>query len=273
MTILQSIVLGIIQGASEFLPISSSGHLVLAPHLFGWVINPQEAFVFDVLVQVATMLAVIVYYWEDLVGIFSALIKGLIQRKPFAETKSRLGWFLVISTIPAGIAALLFKDTFEEAFSNPTYAAIFLLCTSLLLVLGELVGKRRRSLSSISLMDALVIGLFQVLALFPGISRSGSTISGGMLRGFERKASARYSFLMAVPVMSAAGVLAGYDLFRSPALTSNFLVYLPGFLTAALVGYLAIRWFIHYLSNRSLYLFAIYCAIVGTVFLLWNSPF
>lgn len=272
MTIFQSIVLGIIQGASEFLPISSSGHLVLAPYLFGWKINPREAFVFDVLAQVATMLAVIAYYREDLVDILFALLKGLANKRPFAETKSRLGWFLVISTIPAGIAALLFKDTLEEAFSNPTYAAIFLLCTSLLLVLGELIGKRSRSLGSIAIVDALVIGLFQVLALFPGISRSGSTITGGMLRGFERKASARYSFLMAVPVMSAAGVLAGYDLIKSPTLSANILIYLPGFLAATIVGYLAIRWFIHYLSSRSLYLFAIYCAIVGAVFLLWSSP-
>lgn len=271
MTIIQSIILGIIQGASEFLPISSSGHLVLAPYLFGWYIDPQEAFIFDVLVQVATMLAVIVYYWSDLVDILLAFVKGLLQKRPFAETNARIGWLLILSTIPAGIIALLFKDVFERAFSSPKFAAIFLLGTSLLLILGELLGKRTKSLSAIGFWDALVIGLFQVLALFPGISRSGSTITGGMVRGFDRKSAARYSFLMAVPVMTAAGLLASYDLLRAPTLLDNLAVYLAGFLAAAIVGYLAIRWFIHYLSSKSLYPFAIYCAVIGTIFLVWIS--
>lgn len=268
MTYFQSIILGIIQGASEFLPISSSGHLVLAPYLFGWDIAPREAFLFDVLVQVATLSAVIIYYWNDLKIILSAFLKNSIQGKPFQTEESRLGWFLVLSTIPAGGAALFLKDSLENAFSNPRFAAVFLLATSFLLLLGELIGKRTRELATITWRDSLVIGLFQVLALFPGISRSGSTISGGLLSNFDRKSSARYSFLMAVPVMAAAGLLAGYDLVRSPLLLPSLPVYLAGFVSAAIVGYLAIRWFIAYLSRQSLYLFAIYCALVGLGFLI-----
>ena len=267
MTYFQSIILGIIQGASEFLPISSSGHLVLAPYLFGWDIQPREAYIFDVLVQVATLTAVIIYYWKDLVTILQAFISNLLSGKPFQDPDSRLGWFLLLSTIPAGLAALLLKDTLESSFSNPKYAAIFLLVTSLTLLTGELVGKRRRELESLTWVDSLIIGLFQVLALFPGVSRSGSTITGGLLRNFDRKSSARYSFLMAVPVMSAAGVLAIYDLIKSPLLFKNLPVYLAGFITSAIVGYLAIRWFISYLSRKSLYLFAVYCALVGLSFL------
>jgi undecaprenyl-diphosphatase len=267
MSLFQSIVLGIIQGASEFLPISSSGHLVLAPYLFGWDLDPAEAFIFDVLVQVATLLAVIVFYWADLVAILKSVFLGLAIRKPFQGQDARLGWFLVLATVPAGVSALLFKDTFEAAFSSPKFAAIFLLCTSALLILGELFGKRKKSLPSIVWYDALIIGLFQVFALFPGISRSGATISGGLLRGFDRKSSARFSFLMAVPVMLAAGTLASIDLVHNPALFDHLLVYLPGFVTAAVVGYLAIRWFISFLSSKSLYIFAIYCAVVGSLFL------
>jgi len=267
-TYFQSIFLGIIQGASEFLPISSSGHLVLVPYLFGWEIPPREAFLFDILVQVATLSAVIIYYWHDLGIILSSFFKDLLAGKPFQTEESRLGWFLLLSTIPAGLAALLLKDTLEGAFSNPKFAAIFLLATSVLLLFGELFGKRSRNLSSLAWCDSLLIGLFQVLALFPGVSRSGSTITGGLLRNFDRKSSARYSFLMAVPVMVAAGVLAGYDLARSPLLLTNLPVYLVGFATAAIVGYLAIRWFITYLSRRSLYIFAIYCAVVGLGFLI-----
>lgn len=271
MTLSQALILGIIQGASEFLPISSSGHLVLAPYIFGWQIDPQEAFIFNVLVQVATLSAVIAYYWKDLKKILSAVISGLIRRKPFLEEDAKLGWLLVLSTIPAGLVALLFKDTFQAAFSDPRSAAIFLLCTSALLVIGELLGKRSKLLNSMNWLDALLIGLFQTLALFPGISRSGSTIAGGMIRGFDRKSSARYSFLMAVPVMLAAGVLAVNDLLQLPALLGNLPVYLAGFICAALVGYLAIRWFIGYLSRQSLYLFAAYCAVLGAGFLVYLS--
>lgn len=272
MTYFQSIILGIIQGASEFLPISSSGHLVLAPYLFGWEIQPREAYIFDVLVQVATLAAVIIYYWDDLLSILRSFIKDLFAGKPFREAESRLGWYLLLSTIPAGVTALLIKDTLEAAFSTPRFAAYFLLATSMLLLLGELVGKRSRNLHTVKWIDSIIIGFFQVLALFPGISRSGATITGGLLRNFNRKSSARYSFLMAVPVMAAAGVMAGYDLARSPLLMTNLPVYLAGFLSAACVGYLAIRWFIAYLSRQSLYLFALYCAVVGLCFLIFLNP-
>lgn len=269
MTYYQSIILGIIQGASEFLPISSSGHLVLAPYLFGWDLPAKEAFLFDVLAQVATLIAVIVYFWADLLAIMKSFINNLLAGHPFQEEDSRLGWFLLLSTVPAGIAAILFKDTLEAAFSNPKYASIFLLITSLFLVLGEYAGKRIRNLSAMSWIDSLIIGVFQSLALFPGISRSGSTITGGLIRNFNRQSAARYSFLMAVPVMVAAGVMAGYDLARSPILMAKLPVYLSGFVSSAIVGYFAIKWFIGFLSRKSLYVFAIYCAVVGLGFLIF----
>ena len=271
MTLIQSVILGIIQGASEFLPISSSGHLVLAPYLFGWEISVEEAFVFDVLVQVATLLAVLVYYWKDLIIILRAVLAGLIAKTPFQDTQARLGWYLILATIPAGLIAVLFKDIFEKAFSNPRAASIFLLGTSLLLVLAELFGSRSRSLDSLSWIDSLIIGIFQTLALFPGVSRSGSTISGSMLRGLDRPSSARFSYLMAVPIMLAAGVLAITDLFSAPYLLKQLPIYFAGFCSAAVVGYLAIRWFIIYLSSQSLYLFAVYTALLGTTFLILLS--
>ena len=271
MTLLQSIILGIIQGASEFLPISSSGHLVLAPYVFGWDIPPQEAFLFDVLVQVATLTAVIIYFWKDLLLILKSIINGINRRKLIYDFHSRLGWYLILATIPAGLAAIFFKDIFEKSFSNPKAAAIFLICTSIFLLIAEIFGSRTRTLETVSWLDPLWIGFFQVFALFPGISRSGSTISGGMLRGFDRESSARFSFLMSVPVMSAAGVLAISDLLSSPNLLSKLPIYFAGFITAALVGYLAIRWFIVYLSKKSLYLFAGYCGAIGLIFLLLLS--
>ena len=236
MTFFQSIVLGIIQGASEFLPISSSGHLVLAPYVFGWNFSVQEAFVFDVLVQVATLAAVIIYYWKDLILILRSMLTGIKKQEFFKDPHSRLGWLLVLATIPAGVTALLFKETFEQAFSNPKSASIFLLCTSGLLIIGEIFGSRDKSVNSATWIDAIWIGIFQVFALFPGISRSGSTISGGLLRGLDRPSSARFSFLMSVPVMTAAGVLALYDLASAPELINQLPVYMAGFVSAAAVA-------------------------------------
>ena len=163
--------------------------------------------------------------------ILKAFVQGIIQKKPFDDINSRLGWFLIVATLPAGLAAILFKETFEEAFSDPEFASIFLLVTSALLLIGELFGKRIRHLDSLTWLDAIIIGVFQIFALFPGVSRSGSTISGGLLRKFDRGASARFSFLMAVPVMSAAGLFAVIDLVQSPELFTNIPVYLAGFLT------------------------------------------
>ena len=264
MTLFQSLVLGIIQGATEFIPVSSSGHLVIAPLLFGWNIQPEEAFIFDVLAQAATLTAVVVYYWQDLMAIASHFFQGLRERNPFKDHKTRLGWYLILSTLPAGAAALLFKETIEEAFSSPKAAAFFLLGTSALLISAEIVKTRSRTMTELNWVDALWVGFFQVLALFPGISRSGSTISGGMLRGIRRPDAAHYGFLMAVPVMTAAGLLAVIELVSIPQLWKQIPVYLAGFAAAALVGYAAIHWLIEYLSQKSLLVFAIYCAVVGT---------
>lgn len=264
MTYLQSILLGILQGVTEFIPVSSSGHLVLAPYLLGWSIDPGEAFVFDVLVQVATLAAVIIYFWKDLTRILQAVIQGLLKGKPFQELDARLGWYLVLATVPAGTVAVLFKDTFEAAFSNPRWAASFLLVTAGLLFLAEVMQNKHRTLDQIGWVDAVWIGFFQVLALFPGISRSGSTISGGLTRHLDRPSAARFSFLMAVPVMLAAGGLALVDLFSMPGWAARFPVYLAGFASAALVGYLSIRWLLRYLAHHSLLVFAVYCTLLGS---------
>ncbi len=269
MTLLQAIILGIIQGATEFIPVSSSGHLVLAPYLFGWHITPKEAFIFDVLIQVATLTAVIVYFREDLFQILRASVYGIKEGKPFNNYQSKLGWLLLLSTIPASVAALLFKNVFESAFSNPKAASIFLFGTALLLFMAELIKFRSRSLTDISWKDALWIGFFQIFALFPGISRSGSTISGGMFRRLNRESAARFSFLMSVPIMIASGFLALYDLMQVPDLIRRIPVYLAGFATAALVGYFAIRWLLSYLSTKSLLPFAVYCVVMGTMVLIF----
>ncbi len=265
MTLLQSIILGIIQGLTEFLPISSSAHLVIAPYLLNWQIPVQDAFIFDVLVQLGTLLAVIIYFRTDLYTIIVAVFRGLVHRQPFSDPMARLGWFLVLATIPAVIAGFFFKDLVERAFSSPLAAGLLLLGTAALLVTAELVGKRTHQIESITWLDALLVGLFQVISLLPGISRSGSTISGGMIRSLDRPSAARFSFLLSVPVMIGAGALAIVDLFKIPDYTGQVPALVAGFISSAIVGYLAIRWLLSYLSKRSLYLFAAYSLVVPSI--------
>ncbi len=269
MTLFQALLLGIVQGITEFLPISSSGHLVLVPHLLGWEIPANQAFVFDVLVQMGTLVAVIVYFWDDLWHIGRGFLIALTHRRPLESPEARLGWYLIVATLPAVVAGLLFKDAIETAFGSPRAVGFFLWGTAALLVVGEALGKRTRNLAQLHWADALVVGLFQVLALFPGVSRSGSTISGGMLRNFDRPTAARFSFLMSVPVMVGAGLVALKDLLAMPTSAQVAAPVAVGFLAALLSGYAAIRWLLRYLSQHSLYVFALYCLAVGAL-ILWT---
>jgi undecaprenyl-diphosphatase len=267
MTLLQSILLGIIQGLTEFLPISSSGHLVIVPYLLGWDIPPTEAFIFNVLIQVATLLAVIVYFWSDLLKIGQAWVLGLLHKAPFQDPLARLGWYLILATLPAGVIGLALKNVVEQAFASPAATAFFLLATAFMLWVAERVGKRTRSLDSLNWKDALWIGFAQALAIFPGLSRSGATITGGMTRDLKRPEAARFSFLLSIPIMLAAGLVASLDLVKLPNLTSLLPTFIPGFIAAALVGYLSIRWLLGYLGRRPLYVFALYCAVFGIAIL------
>jgi undecaprenyl-diphosphatase len=267
MTIIQSILLGIIQGLTEFLPVSSSGHLVLAPYLLNWNIPAAQAFVFDVLVQVATLAGVFAYFWRDLATIIRCFFTGLKNRRPFETQEARLGWYLILATIPAGLFGLLVKDAIEAAFSSPVATAVSLLVTAGLLTAGERIGRKNRSLEVLTWKDALWMGGFQALSVFPGVSRSGSTITGGMARDLERPAAARFSFLMSIPIMLAAGLLAALDMLELPNLGSLLPVMIPGFITAAITGYLAIRWLIGYLTRHSLYIFAAYCVLLSLLVL------
>jgi undecaprenyl-diphosphatase len=267
MTILQAIILGIIQGLTEFLPISSSGHLVIVPYLLGWQLPPQDAFIFDVLVQVATLLAVFAYFWRDLVDIGRAFLLGLRHKKPFDDPNARLGWYLVLATLPAGVIGLAVKDIVEAAFASPTAAAFFLLVTAGLLIVAERVGKSQRELDQLNWKDALWVGFAQALAIFPGVSRSGATIVGGMTRDLKRPPAARFSFLISIPIMLAAGLLTTLDLFKMPHLGSILPAFIPGFIASAVVGYLSIRWLLAFLTHRPLYIFSIYCTVLGLLVL------
>jgi undecaprenyl-diphosphatase len=268
MTFLQALILGIVQGITEFLPISSSGHLVLTPFLFGWSIPAEQKFSFDVLVQLGTLVAVFVYFWKDIRAITTDFVQGMFHGTPFATPQSRLGWYLIAATIPAGIFGFLLKDYVEQAFASPVITALFLFGTAALLFMGERLGKRNRSLDQATWKDALWIGAAQILALFPGVSRSDATIAGGMTRNLERKEAGRFSFLMSIPIMLAAGLYSVLDLAYVPDLSTFLPVLAVGFVTAAVVGYLSIAWLLSFLNRGSLIGFAIYCIAIASLILI-----
>ena len=273
MTFIQSIILGIVQGLTEFIPVSSTAHLLIVERLMGLNTADVQAsvFIFDVLVQMGTLLALIVYFWSDLLAIIRAVLTALWRRHPFGDLQARLGWYLLLASIPALAAGLVFSNLVEKIFSTPALAAaIRLLTTAVLLVIAERFGKRSRQIESVDWKDALWIGLAQVLSVFPGASRSGSTIAGGMTRHLDRPSAARFAFLLAVPVMLAAGGYETLKLFKSPQMVTSILPQIiVGFVVAAIVGYFAIRWLLKYLTRRPLYDFAIYCTALGLITLVY----
>ena len=265
MTIWQAFILGIVQGVTEFLPISSSGHLVITPYLLGWKIPEAQVFTFDVLVQMGTLIAVIIYFWKYLWKIVIAVVKGLIDKKPFGSQDAKLGWLVVLSTIPAILGGFFLKDQVEAAFHSVQITAVFLLVTALLLWVAERLSKQMKKMEDLSTLDAFIIGCFQVLAIFPGLSRSGSTIAGGILRKLKREEAAKFSFLMSIPVMLGAGVMSINDLLEVPNLTEFLPVVLVGFITSGVVGFISIHWLLKFLNKNKLWIFSVYCVVISLV--------
>ena len=271
MTIIQALILGIIQGITEFLPVSSSGHLVIIPFLLGWDLPNEQIFIFDVLIQIGTLIAVIVFYWKDLTQIARSMILGIKNQKPFNEIQARTGWLAILATIPAGLAGLFLKERIEEAFAYPAVAGALLIVTAGILAVSEKIGKKSRNISTLNWPDAVVMGIFQAFSIFPGISRSASTISGGLLKNLDRKTAGQFAFLLAVPIMAAAGLLSLIDLVKIPNLSELLPMMAVGFLTAGIVGFFTIRWLIGYITNHSLLPFALYCLILGSGTLLLSA--
>ncbi len=266
MSLLEAIIIGIIQGATEFLPISSDGHLVLIPAIFGL---SQPDLVLIGLVHAGTLVAILSYFARDLWAIGRAWLAGLARRDPWGDPNSRLGWFMLLGSIPAAIVGLALKDFFEQQFQSPTTAAVGLLVTAVFLVIGERLLRGTKTLERLTAVDTLIIGAFQVLALLPGVSRSGTTIAAGLWRGLDRPTAARFSFLVGLPAIAGVSLLSIIDIFTAQGSLPNG-HYLAAFLAAAVVGYLCIAFLLSWVKRHSLYPFAVYCAVVGLLYLLFT---
>jgi undecaprenyl-diphosphatase len=259
MDLIQAIVLGLVQGITEFIPVSSSGHLVLVPWLLGW---DSPGLVFDTVVHWGTLLAVLAYFWRDWYSLITSWRRGLVRWR-WDEPQARLMWLLILGSIPAAVLGFLLEGFFESLFGRPVYVSLFLLVTAGLLAFSEWRSRGQRDLTSLRWPDALVIGLGQAAAIAPGISRSGATIASGLFRGLGREAAARFSFLLSTPIILGAGLFKLLDLFSVPDPLAQVTTLAAGFVAAALSGYLCIGGLLRYLQRGKLYPFAIYCACAG----------
>lgn len=268
-TIGQSIVLGLVQGLTEFLPISSSGHLILVPTALGWAHMGKA---FDVALHVGTLAAIIGYFREDLSGLVVGL-REVLQGKPWqAELHRRMVVWLVLATIPAGLVGLLLHDFIDEKFGGTLSVACFVGIFGLILGLSERVGANKYELSALKARHVLLIGCAQVLALMPGVSRSGSTMTAGLLLGLTRADAARFSFLMALPITGAACLLEGVKMFKAMSQTHDYSALGPcavGIVVSGISGWLCIHYLLKYLRTQSFVPFVVYRVMVSLFFLVW----
>jgi undecaprenyl-diphosphatase len=264
-SILEAIVLGIVQGLTEFLPISSTGHLRIVPAFLGWE-DPGAAF--TAVTQLGTMAAVLLYFREDLVRIARAWLQSLFDRPKRRELDARLGWYIVLGTIPIGIFGVLFKDQIETGARDLYLIGVALIVLGLVLLLAEKVGTRERSIEQIRTKDGFAIGFAQALALIPGVSRSGATITAGLFMGLDRPAAARFSFLLSVPAVVLSGLLElGTILSEDDEEGTSLVALVVATLTAFLSGYAAIAWLLRYLATHSTVIFVVYRVALGVVVL------
>lgn len=267
MDIIQAIIIGIVQGLTEFLPVSSSAHLVFTPYLLG----TESSMAFDTLLHIGTLVAVVVYFWKDIVHMFKSFVASLadLTRGQFREGLredqfKKLAWMVLIGTIPAGLVGVLFKDFFEGLFTNIPAVGAFLIITGFLLYGSEMISRRTTSktgLKKMTIKNAFLIGVAQACAIAPGISRSGATISTGLFLGLERELAARFSFLLSIPAIMGAALVQIGDI--STIFDVSTSVTVAGFIAAAISSYLAIKLMLKLISERDLLVFAYYCWLVG----------
>jgi len=269
MELLSAAILGIIQGLTEFLPISSSAHLILVPWLLGW--NPK-GLVFDVALHVGTAAAILAYFCRDWVTLIHEAILGILAGKPLGNPQRKLAWLLVVGSLPAGIVGLLFEKQVETTLRSPLVTVVTLALLAAVLYLAERTSRRIRSLQDYGWADAIWIGLSQALALIPGVSRSGITMSAAMLRDSDRCTAARFSFLLATPVTVGAGMFELWKFIHTVRISAvepvNWTVLAAGVLCAAVTGFLCIRYFLRYLQTRTFVPFVVYRLMLAAAVLL-----
>jgi undecaprenyl-diphosphatase len=271
MIIIQAIILGVIQGLTEFMPISSSAHLIIVPWLFKWMDPALTSLSFDVALHLGTLVAVLAFFFSDWVRLICAGIASLVERKIGGDVNRRLAWLLVIGCIPGGIVGVLAETKIAELFHRPNVPiqataiivmGVIIILLAIALFIAERLASHRRGMETVSLKDTIAIGLAQALAIFPGVSRSGSTITAGLAVGLKRETAARFSFLLSAPIIAGAGLKSLLEIhagLKGGAVTqSDLILFVVGFIAATISGYSCIKYLLRFLQKNSTDIFVYY---------------
>lgn len=260
----EAIVYGIVQGLTEFLPISSSGHLLLVPAFFGW---EDPGALFTAIIQLGTMLAVVLYFWRDLIAVITTWVRSWYTPSLRSELNARMGWYLVIGTIPIVIFGFIFRNQIETAARSLYIVGTMLIVFGLILGAIDWASRKERVVESVKRNDAIAVGIAQALALIPGVSRSGATISAGLLMGLTREAAARFSFLLSIPAIVLSGLYGLYGELGSSSGGVGLMPLIIATVVSFIVGYAAIAFLLRWLARHSLYVFVVYRVILGVLVL------
>jgi undecaprenyl-diphosphatase len=263
MNLLQAILLGVVEGLTEFLPVSSTGHLTIVEKLLGLQVNAVGVTAFTAIIQVGAIIAVIVYFWRDIVRLISAWVRGLVNAEARKETDYRLAWYVIIGTIPIGIVGFLGRHFITDTLRSLWVVVAGLLVWSVVMVVAEIVGKKRRPEGDLNLTDAIVIGLVQCIALVPGVSRSGATISAGLFRGLNRVAATRISFFLAIPALVAAGAFEAATSAKAISSTVGWMPTLVATVVSFIVAYASIAWLLRLVARHPISVFVAYRVVVA----------
>lgn len=261
---MQAIILGLVQGLTEFLPVSSTAHLTVFPWLVGWDSPLLNSLTFDVALHMGTLAAVLLFFWRDWVALAGGFLASLRTRR-LVDPRARLAWLVILGTIPAVIVGLLFERLVESSFRSPIQIALVLAAFSFVFLWAEWVARQRRGAADLRVWEAVAIGFAQAIAVVPGVSRSGATISAGLLLGLDRASAARFSFLLATPIIGGAGAKRLLELRNAAFAGDDVTLMIVGALVAAVSGWLCIRWLLAYLSQDSLRIFVWYRLAVAAV--------
>ena len=266
MDLIQAFVLGVVQGFSEFLPISSTAHLRIVPHILGW---PDPGTEFSAIIQLGTLIAVILYFRQDVWSLLKAAIESLLKLEPMRTAESRMAWSIAAGTIPVVVLGLGFKDFIKNEARELWVIGTALIVLAIFLYLAERLSPRNRDIKQLSFLQIQWIGLTQALALIPGCSRSGSTIMGGLMVGLNREAAARFSFLLGLPAIFGSGLYELKELIELGVSSDGYLNLAVGISAAFVTGYLSIEFLLRFLRNHGTLVFVIYRIVIGTGILLF----
>lgn len=273
---ISAVILGVVQGLTEFLPISSSAHLIVIPWLIGW---SQEGLAFDVALHIGTSISVLVFFRNDWIRLAQETLRGLKEKRPLANPDRKLAWLLILATIPAAVSGLIFEDYIEQQLRSPLITVFTLTFFAILLYWAERKSRKNRSIESFSFRDAVWIGISQAVALIPGVSRSGITMTAAMALNSDRESAARFSFLLSTPVIVGAGVLESCRYIKtlqhpvSGSMGNDWLLFIVGIFVSSVTGFFCIRYFLRFIQTKTFTPFVIYRIVLACIILIYYINF